>query len=114
MTATDDVTFSYHTADAVEPLLDELCDAYADAYGHIRSEDIGTKADAFRDRATAALSAINYLLVTAHADGQLIGFVFGYSLRPERGWWEGLTPEPPEGFSVETGTRTVVLAEIEV
>ncbi len=43
-----------------------------------------------------------------------MGFAFGHSLRPGCGWWDGLKPDPPEGFTLETGARTVVLSEIEV
>jgi ribosomal protein S18 acetylase RimI-like enzyme len=111
---TDGIVLAHHGADDAAALLDGLCDAYADAYGDVPGEDPLVKTAAFRDRASAALSARNYDLVTAHADGALIGFVFGYSLRPERGWWDGLNPEPPAGFTTETGDRTVVLAEIEV
>jgi hypothetical protein len=32
----------------------------------------------------------------------------------DRGWWDGLTPAPPEGFSVETSDRMAVVAEFEV
>jgi ribosomal protein S18 acetylase RimI-like enzyme len=110
----DGVTLTQYGADEAPALLDELCDAYADAYGVVPGEDIAVKTDAFRNRATKALGARNYSLVTARAGGELIGFAFGYSLRPDRGWWDGLTPEPPEGFAAETGDRTVVLAEIEV
>jgi len=110
----DDLTLTHHTSTEVAQLMDVLCDAYADAYGAVPGEDTREKSSAFRDRANGALLADNYLLVTARVDGQLVGFAFGYSLRPERGWWEGLQPEPPEGFTVETGSRTVVLAEIEV
>jgi ribosomal protein S18 acetylase RimI-like enzyme len=108
------ITLTHHTADQAPGLMDELRDAYADAYGVVPGEDIGVKSAAFRDRATRALGAKNYDLVTAHADGRLVGFAFGYSLRPDRGWWDGLRPEPPEGFADETDGRTVVLAEIEV
>jgi GNAT superfamily N-acetyltransferase len=52
--------------------------------------------------------------VTAQVDGQLVGFAFGYDLRPDSTWWEGLTPVPSADFTSETGDRTVVLAEIEV
>jgi GNAT superfamily N-acetyltransferase len=52
--------------------------------------------------------------VTARVGAELVGFAFGYSLQPEGGWWDGLSPEPPEGFIEETGSRTVVLSEIEV
>jgi len=109
-----DVTFSRHSAAEVPAILDELCEVYADAYGEVAGEDPNVKAAAFRQRALSALEARNYELVTAHADGRIVGFVFGYSLRPEREWWKGLNPEPPEGFTTETGDRTVVLAEIEV
>jgi len=110
----DNVTLTRYQAVEVPHFLDEICDAYADAYGEVPGEDAGVKSAAFRDRATAALEARNFELVAAHADGRIVGFVFGYSLRPEREWWKGLKPEPPAGFTAETGDRTVVLAEIEV
>jgi GNAT superfamily N-acetyltransferase len=110
----DDVTLAHHGSAEAADLLDELCEAYADAYGAVPGEDTREKSNAFRDRALGALQAANYSLVTARVGGQVIGFVFGYSLRPERGWWDGLEPEPPEGFTTETGSRTVILSEIEV
>jgi ribosomal protein S18 acetylase RimI-like enzyme len=80
----------------------------------VPGEDINVKSSAFRDRANNALAARNYDLVTADFGGELVGFVFGYSMRADRGWWDGLNPEPPIGFAHETGERTAVLAEIEV
>jgi hypothetical protein len=88
-TPTDDVTLAYHATTEAASLLDELCDAYADAYGAVLGEDRREKSSAFRERATAALQAVSYSLVTAHVGNQLVGFAFGYSLRPERGWWDG-------------------------
>ena len=114
MVDTGGVTVIHHTAGEVPALLDEICAAYADAYGAVPGEDITVKTSAFRNRATRALDAPGYSLVAARGDGQLVGFAFGYRLRPDRGWWDGLEPEPPAGFSAETGSRTVVLAEIEV
>jgi len=110
----DGVTLAHHSSEEATALLDELCDAYADAYGAVPGEDTREKSGAFRERGVGALGAQNYSLVTAQAAGQIVGFAFGYSLRPERGWWDGLQPEPPAGFTAETGSRTVVLAEIEV
>lgn len=103
-----------HTATEAAQLMDELCGVYADAYGAVPGEDTREKSGAFRERATGALGAHNFSLMAAKAGVQLVGFAFGYSLRPERGWWDGLSPEPPEGFTEETGDRTVVLSEIEV
>jgi GNAT superfamily N-acetyltransferase len=92
--------------------MDELCEVYADAYGAVGDEDIHQKSSAFRERATAALHGINYSLATAYAGDELVGFALDYGLQ-RRGWWDGLSPEPPDGFTEETGSRTVVLAEIE-
>src|SRR2546430_12521980 len=104
MPATPDAfTITHHTADDVPALLDTITDSYVDSWGEVPGEDMGVKTAAFRDRATAALTASNYSLVTAQADGRVVGFIFGYSLRAERGWWDGLTPEPPAGFTDETG-----------
>ncbi|MFI9641377.1 GNAT family N-acetyltransferase [Micromonospora sp. NPDC051925] len=110
-----DVIFTRLTRTDAADLMDGLCDVYADAYGHVPGEDSTVKTAAFRDRATGALNARNYELVTASVDGQLVGFVFGYSLRPEREWFAGLSPQPEPGFTDERdGQRTVVLAEIEI
>ncbi|MGH3545532.1 MAG: GNAT family N-acetyltransferase [Mycobacteriales bacterium] len=108
------LTLTSHTVTEAVRLMDELCEVYADAYGAVPGEDTREKSSAFRERATGALKGRNYSLITAEVGGQLVGFAFGYSLRRERGWWDGLSPEPPEGFTEETGDRTVVLAEIEV
>ncbi|WP_307826321.1 GNAT family N-acetyltransferase [Micromonospora humida] len=110
-----DVTYARLGAEAAGGLMDELCEVYADAYGQVPGEDATVKVDAFRGRASAALGARNYELVFARAGDELVGFVFGYSLRQDRDWFAGLQPAPEEGFTDERGgERTVVLAEIEV
>ncbi|GHJ43677.1 acetyltransferase [Catellatospora sp. TT07R-123] len=110
-----DVTYTRLNDEAAAGVMDQLCEVYADAYGEVPGEDTTVKSSAFRDRATSALSARNYQLVTASVDGELVGFVFGYSLRQDRDWFVGLAPAPEPGFTDERGgERTVVLAEIEV
>ena len=111
MTHATDVVLAHHTSSAAQSLLDELCDVYADAYG---VDPDGEKVSAFRDRATAQLDRPSFDLVTARADGRMVGFALGYALPANTFWWDGLTPEPAAGFATEDGTRTVVLSEIEV
>lgn len=41
-----------------------LCEVYADAYGEVPGENTTVKTDAFHGRATAALSARNYELIS--------------------------------------------------
>ncbi len=110
----DDLILTQHTSAEATELMDALCEVYADAYGAVPGEDIKEKSSAFRERASAAMRGISYSLVTAQVGEELVGFAFGYSLRPAGSWWDGLSPEPPEGFTEETGSRTVALSEIEV
>jgi L-amino acid N-acyltransferase YncA len=102
----------HHGREAARAQLDDLCLVYADAYG---MELSGEKTSAFRGRAERSMERDGFELVTAEAEGRLVGFAFGRPL--EKGdtfWWEGLRPEPAEGFAEETGSRTFVLAEIEI
>lgn len=101
--------FSRHGGSAAAEMLDDLAIVYADAYG----VEPGEKVDGFRGRAKRAFAAPGFDLITAHAEAELVAFVFGYSLESDA-WWSGLDPEPPSGFTEETGSRTVVLSEIEV
>ena len=106
-----DVELTHHSAEEARSLLDELCDGYADAYG---VESSAEKTSAFRDRATKALERDHFDLVTARAGDTLAGFAFGYSIPARSAWWDNLEPEPSEEFRTETGSRTVLLAELEV
>jgi GNAT superfamily N-acetyltransferase len=106
----ENVVFTLHDGPAAEALLDELADAYADAYG----VEPGGKVDAFRGRASKQFGRPGFLLVAARTGGQLVGFAFGYTLQPDTHWWVGLVPAPDKDFETETGDRTFVLSEIEV
>lgn len=107
-----DVILTHHTSEASRPLLNALCEVYADAYG---VEPLAEKTHSFRGRAERGLGYAGFELVTAEVGRELVGFAFGYPIPANQTrWWLGLRPEPPEGFTVETGTRTFILAEIEI
>ncbi len=106
----EDYALAHHDGAAAALLLDELSAVYADAYG----VEPGEKTEAFRGRAQRAFETAGFDLVTARADGELAGFVFGYSMPADSLWWQGLEPSQSADFYRETGTRTAVLSEIEV
>jgi GNAT superfamily N-acetyltransferase len=91
----------------------DLCAAYADAYG---VEPRDQKVDAFRDRLARTVERPGFEVVLACGSaGDVEGFAFGYPLPADDAyWWVGLRPEPVAGFTAESGSRTFVLAEIEV
>lgn len=109
---TDHVSLKHHDGAQAAALLNELTDAYADAYGVEPGDD---KTAAFRLRAEKQFTRPGFALLTAQAGDQLVGFVFGYALPAEdTHWWGGVQPEPSAEFLEETGSRTWVLSEIEV
>ncbi len=106
------VSLTHHDGEDATALLEELCDAYADAYGAEPGEE---KTSAFRRRAKKQLTRPGFTLVVARDEGRLVGFVFGYTLAAgDTHWWGGVQPEPSAEFLEETGSRTWVLSEIEV
>jgi GNAT superfamily N-acetyltransferase len=108
----NDLSLTHHDGEEATSLVEELSDAYADAYGVKPSEE---KTAAFRHRAEKQFTRRGFALVTARAEGQLVGFVFGYTLPAgDTHWWGGVQPEPTAEFLAETGSRTWVLSEIEV
>ncbi|MBV9024025.1 MAG: GNAT family N-acetyltransferase [Streptomycetaceae bacterium] len=109
--AIDDVSLTHYGGEEAVLLLEELCDAYADAYG----VEPGEKTAAFRRRAEKQFTRPGFALVAARVEGRLVGFVFGYALSAgDTRWWGGVQPEPTAEFLEETGSRTWVLSEIEV
>lgn len=108
----NDASLTHHDRGKAFGLLEELCDAYADAYGVASSEE---KTAAFRRRAEKQFTRPGFSLVAARDGGELVGFVFGYTLPAgDTHWWGGVQPEPKAEFLEETGSRTWVLSEIEV
>jgi len=99
--------------EATQAHVDDLLSVYADAYG---AEAGDRKVTAFADRLASALRRPGFEVAFASVGGAgLVGFAFGYPLPAgDTHWWAGLRPEPASGFAVETGSRTFVLAEIEV
>jgi GNAT superfamily N-acetyltransferase len=110
-TARGDGACVHHSGAEASQLLDDLCDAYADAYGVEPTTD---KTSAFRGRTLKQLDRPGFDLVAAHIEEQLVGFAFGYTLGSGTVWWDGLEPTPTDEFRQEDGARTFVLSEIEV
>jgi hypothetical protein len=88
----NDVSLMHHDGAEAAGLLVELRDAHADAYA---VEPDGEKTAAFRRRAEQQFTWPGFALVTARGGGQLVGFVFDYTLPAgDTHWWGGVQPEP--------------------
>lgn len=72
----------------------------------------------FRQRYEMALKQPRFELLMARLDGTNVGYMYGYALRAEDGWWDALEwseeveTSRRDGYTSENGTRTVVIPEI--
>ncbi len=98
--------------DAAGAVAEAIADVYEQGWAHAPTP-FRSRA-AFLDRLDSYRRNSGFLLVTAHRDDELVGFVFGYALSPTSRWWAKTTPEPDAEFSGEDGRRTLALCEIHV
>ena len=53
-------------------------------------------------------------IVTAQAENELIGFAYGYTLKPDTHWWDGFITPVPEEVTKEWEGRTFALIDFVV
>ncbi|MFI2708847.1 GNAT family N-acetyltransferase [Micromonospora sp. NPDC018662] len=104
-----DLDLRHYTAAEAMPLVEGLVDLYLRVYpdgGEFHSED------RYRRQLSTHMERHGWSLVTATADGELIGYIYGFPLPAETGWWAGLEEPVPTGFTEETGRRTFAVSEL--
>jgi ribosomal protein S18 acetylase RimI-like enzyme len=73
---------------------------------------------AFHQRYEMALEQPSFELLVARIEGREVGYMYGYTLRPEVGWWdavewsEDVQASRLDGYTSEDGSRTAVIPEI--
>ncbi len=94
-------------------MLAELADVYEEHYGP-RQDPFHSRA-AFVERFDGHVRVAGFRLVTARDEaGVLAGFIYGYPLPADTGWWTTvLDPLPPE-LTREDGRRTISVNELNV
>jgi ribosomal protein S18 acetylase RimI-like enzyme len=111
----DHLTLRHHDPDQAREIAEELAAAYRESYiGTPQARDPFYSAERFTERFNSYTTAPGFELVTAHDNNELAGYIFGYALPAGARWWNGLIDPTPEGFTVETGTRTFAINELHV
>jgi hypothetical protein len=99
-----------YTAAEARPLVDQLVDMYVnDVYA---DDPVFSDETHFRDQITSHMTRPGWELVTATTDGQIVGYIYGFTLTADTNWWRGLVTDVPEGFAVEDGRRTLAISEL--
>ncbi len=111
----DPLTLQHHNAEEARRAAGELAAVFRLAYiGTPQERDPFYTEDRFIGRFNGYSSAPGFELVTAHDQGELVGYIFGYPLPSTARWWNGLVDAVPDGFTDESGQRTFALNELHV
>ncbi|MFH9828067.1 GNAT family N-acetyltransferase [Streptomyces bobili] len=107
------VELCHHSS--IEPVRQTLVDIHVE----VRQRDLGLtgpfySAERFGERLAAHRSQPGWEVVIAYDGSEPAGFAYGTPLGPSTRWWTAMTTPLPEGFTVETGKRTLALNEIVV
>jgi ribosomal protein S18 acetylase RimI-like enzyme len=103
-----------HHFDAGEAtaILDRLVDVYLEVYADADPEFFSE--DRYRRQLAGHMTAPGWELVTADVDGDMAGYIYGFDLPEGTRWWSGLLTDVPDGFTAETGQRTLAISELMV
>lgn len=111
----DKLIFRRHSVEDARRISHDLASVFRLAYlGTAQEHDPFYSADRFAERFHGYISSPGFALVTAHDEGELVGYLFGYVLPAGSRWWDGLLDPVPEGFTDESGQRTFALNELHV
>ncbi|MFD6635781.1 GNAT family N-acetyltransferase [Micromonospora chalcea] len=105
----DKLRLRHHTAAEAEVLVDQLVDVYLDAHA-----DDGPRytAERYEQQLAAHMLRKGWELVTARADDELAGYIYGFPLAADTRWWDGIHEPVPDGFTDEDGHRTFAVCEL--
>ncbi|WP_116246722.1 GNAT family N-acetyltransferase [Nocardiopsis sp. FIRDI 009] len=67
--------------------------AYEEVYAHVLHLPDHNDPP-FGERLAFSAARPGFRMTVAHVDGDLVGFVYGYTLPTTTGWWDGFTPAP--------------------
>jgi len=90
----------------------ELAAVYREVYGEPPYRWGAEHERLFRERFDVQRRQEGFRLITARADGRLVGFGFGVTLQPTTPWWRGLLTPLPDEVTAEWPGRTFAVVEL--
>ncbi|MUN41653.1 GNAT family N-acetyltransferase [Actinomadura litoris] len=111
---TADLTFTrYGPADAEDILDSVIAPVFVASHQDVIDQPFYT-ADRFIERFPGYVKVPGFQIVVARSGTEPVGQAFGCTLPVKTRWWNSLTTPVPDGFTIETGTRTFALNELMV
>ncbi len=109
---TSDLTYDMIDAEQAQPVLGSLIALYLEIYPDPGDQFHGE--DRYRRQITSHMAVPGWRAVTCFANGELIGYSYGFPLPPATRWWQGMQTPVADDFTVEDGHRTFAISEIMV
>ncbi|CAM3373995.1 GNAT family N-acetyltransferase [Kibdelosporangium persicum] len=115
-TAPDDIEYVHLGPDEALAHLDALSDVYLSVYSETPYNWGDEQVELFRQRFAGQVKDPGFDLVAARVteSDQIVGFIFGVTLRPTTPWWHNLITEVPPDLVDERPGRTFAVVELVV
>jgi ribosomal protein S18 acetylase RimI-like enzyme len=107
-----DLELQHYDTEQARGIFDALVEVYLEVYADDDDEFFGE--DRYRRQLDSHMAGPGFELVSARLDGELVGYVYGYTLPAAARWWRGLLTEVAPDVVTETGSRTFALCEVMV
>jgi ribosomal protein S18 acetylase RimI-like enzyme len=109
-----DVRVQLGSAAAAEALFEPICTLYDRVFSQPPFRWTDEESEHHRELLTKLKDDASFGIVTAEAGEQLVGFGYGFQLRPDTGWWQDFVEPLPAGVADEWPGRTFALIDLAV
>jgi ribosomal protein S18 acetylase RimI-like enzyme len=100
-------------ADA-EKLFEPICTLYDQVFSQPPFRWTDEESQHHREMLSSLRTEPTFGIATAEADGQLVGFAYGYQLPPDTRWWQNFLEPVPGDLAREWPGRTFALIDLAV
>jgi GNAT superfamily N-acetyltransferase len=110
--ARPDVEYRLYPGRNIPSISDTLRSIYSEVYSEPPYQWGDDHTKLFAERLAVQRQQNGFLLVGARSGEELIGFIFGVTLRPESPWWSDLLSPVGEDVTRESPSRTLAVVEL--
>ncbi|MFI0791449.1 GNAT family N-acetyltransferase [Micromonospora rubida] len=107
----ENMKLRHHTTAQAARLVDQLVGLYLEVYA---DGDEFHSEDRYRRQLAGHMQRDGWDLVIATVGEELVGYIYGFPLPAETGWWTGIQEPVPAGYTDEDGERTFAISELMV
>ena len=102
------------TPATAEQLFEPICTLYDQVFSQPPFRWTDEESQHHRDLLTGLMKEPTFGIVIVEAGDQLVGFEYGYQLRPDTQWWQNFLEPVPDDVTRESPGRTFALIDLAV